>query len=318
MPTEAELEQRRLDLHERELALREAEFDERTRKKKINFASMLPLPLAAAIASGAVTLWQFNEAKTQQNYEREIEAVRYYLDNRDQKFAFDTNGPQSAIEAMRMLKQMSKPAFAVVKCDLWNRAYLQIPPDQYESYKTALEKVLFSDAKSAAQAGADAAYCRDVPTTAQGRPRKPPPATASDKAAAKAGATPAGPAASSAAPAAAGAEVPSLYRVFVQVGPGRQRKLDLLLGEGPMEAIEEEGFVFASRGTATIGANLRHAEIRYFGPAQQAMAKELEEAFEKAFADERLDFHLRPTGDMFPDLPKQDIEVLIPDPAQKS
>ena len=83
-----------------------------------------------------------------------------------------------------------------------------------------------------------------------------------------------GPAASSAAPVTAGAQVPSLYRVFVQVGPGRQRKLDLLLGEGPMEAIEEEGFVFASRGTATIGADLRHAEIRYYGPAQQAIRSE--------------------------------------------
>ena len=44
----------------------------------------------------------------------------------------------------------------------------------------------------------------------------------------------------------------------------------------------------------------------------------LSDVLRAAFAEEGLEFHLRPTGEIFPDLPKHDIEILIPEaPAQK-
>lgn len=307
MPTEAELEQRRLDLHERELSLREQELHERT-KKKSRLTSLLPLPLAAAIASGAVTLWQFNQSQTQQNYEREIAAVRYYLDNRDEKFAFDSSGPQSALEAVRMLKQMSPDAFAVVKCDLWNRAYLQIPPDQYPSYKSALEKVLFSDDKSGADTAANEALCREVPLTAQSKRKV--------IAAAKAAATkPEGAAAAASHETSTEADAP--YKIFVQIAAGRPKKLGALLGDNVIQDLQAKGFQFASPPVATISATVKHAEIRYFGKDQEAKARILAEALRTAFAAEGMEFHLRPIGEIFPDLPKHDIEIMVPEPAQK-
>jgi len=302
MPTEMELEQRRLDLHERELALREQELHERSRKRS-SLASMLPLPLAAAIASGAVTLWQFNQGQTQQNYEREIAAVRYYLDNRDQKFAFDSNGPQSTIEAVRMLKQMSPDGFAVVKCDLWNRAYLQIPPDQYLSYKTALEKVLFGDGKSDSRSESDEALCRDVPVAEQKTHKV---LGAGTGPTAKPGAVPAP------SPESPGVEANAPYKIFVQVAAGRPRKLNALLGEPAVQDLRSKGFEFASHGVATLSSNVRHAEVRYYGRDQETKAKILLDALRAAFAAEGLEFHLRPIGEIFPDLPKRDIEILVP------
>jgi hypothetical protein len=319
------------EIQARELALRERALELEERKMRTSFVDWLKglgLPIASLVASVAVFLVQAQ----QQGFERSLNSVRdgykMYFDGVSK---VDLKTVDDYYDAKRVLETTTKiypEVFCGARNDLVTRIMSapmnvdreplmaeinELPaPDpsagltQPKWLKLAWLEPSLPTCNTLPKAGpADAA---NTPATAAAPQTAPSNGVAAKDA--KSETAKIAPSAPSPAAAADQAATPQrAYRVFVQVGPTRDR-----------DAINAMSGEAATLGYRMSGAEqmrwpINRAEVRYFGPDQQADAEALAKWMTTKFASEGIAFRARAIGKMFPNLPEDTMEVWVPDSA---
>jgi hypothetical protein len=316
-----------IEMQARELALRERALEIEERKMRTSFVDWvksLGLPIASLVASVAVFIVQAQ----QQGFERSLNSVRdgykMYFDGVSK---IDLKTVDDYYNAKRVLETTSKiypEVFCGARNDLVTRIMSaplnvdreplmaeinELPaPDPSAGLTqpkwSKLDWLEPSVPKCNALPKAGPADAANTPATAAAPQAAPPDGVAAKKSE-TAKIAPSAP-----TPAADQATTPTrAYRVFVQVGPTRDR-----------DAINAMGAEAATLGYRMAGAEqmrwpINRAEVRYFGPDQQTDAEALAKWMTTKYAGEGITFRARAIGKMFPNLPEDTMEVWVPDSA---
>ncbi len=317
------------EIQARELALRERQLELDEQKMRTSFVDWLMglgLPIASLVASVAVFLVQAQ----QQGFERSLNSVRDgYKMYFDGVAKIDLKTIDDYYNAKRVLETTSKiypEVFCGARNDLVTRIMSapmnvdreplmaeinELPaPDPSAGLTqpkwSKLDWLEPSVPKCSTLPKAGPADAANAPASAA------PPASAatSDGVAAKDSKTATAKIAPATPSSAEQAATPArAYRIFVQIGPTRDR-----------DAVNAMGGEAAALGYRMAGAEqmrwpINRAEVRYFGPDQQADAEALAKWMTTKYASEGITFQARAIGKMFPNLPEDTMEVWIPDSA---
>lgn len=336
--TDISLDQRRLELDERELALREKEFRAKHKFSFLEVLRSLGLPLASLVASIAVFVIQ----QQQQTFTEALDSMRSGY-----TAYFTQIGNLGAIDSLQKFDQAeaifdgTTKAFPEVFCgarqdyakrlnnspldrplidgklkELANKAPPKIDPG-YESASRTLKLSWLAPRPT---------KCEPLEvqgqTIADAAPPPPPPLT-----------TPSAPAETpAAAPGRAPAalddkieigkriviqrpgKIDQLHRVFFHVGVARDTRPDSP-ERALINTIREDG---ASMGLRVVNGietveGFDKASIRYYGPDERPAAERLKKLLETYYA---ADFQLTELGAQYPKMPRQNIEVWLPDSAK--
>jgi hypothetical protein len=325
------------ELSARELALRERQLDLEERKMRtglLDWVKGMGLPIASLVASVAVFLVQMQ----QQSFERSLNSVRegykMYFDNISK---IDLKTDDDFYRAKRVLETTAK-IYPEVFCGARDDLVTRIMSAPMESDRLQLTNEVNTMTPGDLQTQVQmpkwvkldwlepstpncAVTAKATPMAPTESPAAAPPSTSIAASAARDSAPPAaGPAAPTpaTAPVAEASRVQAqqvtptrAYQVFVQIGPTRDR--------AQVESIRDEaaglGFRMAS-GVEKIRRPITRAEIRYFGDDQDKDAQALADFMNAKFAGEGIKFTPNPIGRAYPNLPKDTMEVWIPDSAK--
>jgi hypothetical protein len=327
------------ELSAREIALRERQLDLEERKLKaglIDWVKGLGLPIASLVASVAVFLVQMQ----QQSFERSLNSVRegykMYFDNISK---IDLKTDDDFYRAKRVLETTAK-IYPEVFCGARDDLVTRIMSAPMESDRLQLTNEVNTltpgDLQTQVQmpkwikldwleprTPSCTVTAKATPMAPTESPAASPPSTSIAASAARGDSAPpaaglAAPAPAAAPPAAEASRVQAqqvtptrAYQVFVQIGPTRDR--------AQLDAIRDEaaglGFRMAA-GVEKIRRPITRAEIRYFGDDQDRDAQALADFMNAKFAAEGINFTPNPIGRAYPNLPKDTMEVWVPDSAK--